>query len=39
MNDTIDDLTTEGAINLMNKVGQSYEQNIKATKKNQEDKQ
>jgi len=35
----VDDLNTEGAINLMNKVGQAYEQNIKATKKNQEEKQ
>lgn len=39
LNDTVDDLNTEGAINLMNKVGQAYEANIKATKKNQQEKQ
>lgn len=39
LSDTVDDLNTEGAINLMNKVGQAYEANIKATKKNQDEKQ
>lgn len=39
MNEVVDDLNTEGAINLMNKVGQAYEANIKATKKNQQEKQ
>lgn len=37
--DTVDDLNTEGAINLMNKVGLAYELNVKSTKKNQEEKQ
>jgi len=28
-NDTADDLVIEGAVNLMNKVGQTFEQNVK----------
>jgi len=32
----INDLVVEGAINLMNKAGQQYEQNIEATKKEAE---
>lgn len=39
MNDTIDDLVIEGAINLMNKVGKTYESNIASTKTKKEEKQ
>lgn len=39
VNDKIDDLIMEGAINLMNKVGEAFEKNINQTKKNQEESQ
>lgn len=39
MNDTISDLVVEGAINLMNKVGKTYENNIANTKSKKEEKQ
>lgn len=36
MTDTINDLVVEGAINLMNKVGKTYEANVLSSKKNAE---
>ena len=39
MSDEINDLVTEGAINLMNKVGKTYEQNIASSNKKKEEKQ
>jgi len=39
LNDKIDDLVVEGAINLMNKVGKSYDQNISSAKNRKEEKQ
>jgi hypothetical protein len=39
MTEKLNDLIAEGAINLMNKVGKTYEANIKSSKKNQEQKQ
>jgi len=35
VNDTINDFIMEGAVNLMNKVGENFETNVKNTKKNQ----
>jgi hypothetical protein len=34
INSKIDDLIMEGAINLMNKVGEAFEKNITSVKKN-----
>ena len=39
MSDEINDLVTEGAINLMNKVGKTYEANIAGSKSKKEEKQ
>jgi len=39
MSDQINDLVTEGAINLMNKVGKTYEANIAASKSKKDEKQ
>ena len=37
VNDKIDDFIMEGAVNLMNKVGENFENNVKNVKKNQEE--
>lgn len=37
VNDKIDDFIMEGAVNLMNKVGENFESNVKNTKKNYEE--
>lgn len=37
VNDTVNDLVIEGAINLMNKVGEDFERNISSAKKVKED--
>jgi hypothetical protein len=35
INESIDDLVIEGSINLMEKVGKNFEENIKSTKNEQ----
>jgi len=37
VNDKINDFIMEGAVNLMNKVGENFESNVKNTKKNYEE--